>query len=119
DQPTGARAFPSLVSLFQHRSRHEVDTAAKRAPNVLVPPHHALWFSSGTTGVEQVQVVRAAWAEVAFRTAGGQRGLVVHLCRSARVRGPVLDHQQFTQVIQSGRGSGDLFSISPLVHNSG
>ena len=47
----------------------EVDAAAERAPDVLVPPHHALRVAGGPAGVDDVDVVGAARAEVA----GGRR----------------------------------------------
>jgi hypothetical protein len=62
----GARLRPLVV---EGLAGDEVDAAAERAPDVLVPPHHPLRVAGGPPGVDDVDVVGAARAEVA----GGRR----------------------------------------------
>ena len=46
--------------------RCKVDAAAEHPPEVLVAPHHALGEAGGAAGVDDVEVVGAALAEVAL-----------------------------------------------------
>ena len=53
----------------------EVGSAEQYAVDVLVAPHHALRETGGAAGVEQIDVVGAAWAEVALGRTLRDRGV--------------------------------------------
>ena len=55
--------------------RERVDAAAEREVHVFLAPHHALGHAGGAAGVEQVDVVVGALAEVALGRARRDRGL--------------------------------------------
>ena len=62
-----------LVVLLERLAGVEVDAAAEHAPEVLVAPHHALREAGRAAGVDDVDVVGAALAEVALGALAGQR----------------------------------------------
>jgi hypothetical protein len=73
--PLGALAgLRPLVG--QRLTGEEVDAPGERAPDVLVTPHDALRVPGGAAGVDDVDVVRAARAEVTGAR-GGRDGVVV------------------------------------------
>src|SRR6266581_5215944 len=61
--------------ILQRLAGEEVDAAGERAPDVLVTPHDALRMPGGPAGVDDVDVVRAARAEVTC-SRSGRYGLV-------------------------------------------
>jgi hypothetical protein len=65
----------------------EVDAAAERAPDVLVTPHDALRVPGGPPGVDDVDVVGAARAEVTGPRGGRERLAVVSADRYPRQSG--------------------------------
>ena len=69
----GSAGLLGLVVLLQRLAGREVDAAAEHAPEVLVAPHHALGEAGGAAGVDDVDVVGAALAEVALGALAGQR----------------------------------------------
>ena len=62
-----------LVELLQRLAGVEVDAAAEHPPEVLVAPHDALREAGGAAGVDDVDVVGAALAEVALGALAGER----------------------------------------------
>ncbi len=72
----GSVGLLGLVELRQRLAGVEVDAAAEHAPEVLVAPHHALGEAGGAAGVDDVDVVGAALAEVALGALAGDRVVV-------------------------------------------
>ncbi len=83
-------------------------------------PHHALREPGGATGVEQVDVIGAARAEIALGRAAGDRGVelntAVALVRAVGNVGTVVDHQDRLDVGGVGQDVGDPLGVLAFVH---
>ena len=113
------RAAPDLLPLLgQPLAGVEVDPAAQHAPEVLVPPHHALGVSGGAAGVEHVDVVGAALAEVTVGAQARDHGVEVGRARRQRQFAAVVDHQHDAQVRVVRQHRGDLVGVLPVVHQA-
>ena len=118
--PTVLRGLHRLVVLRERFTGHEVDAAAQHPPEVLVAPHHALGVAGRATGVDDVEVVRAAVREVPLRALPRQRlgpghprvrrdvGVVVRVCR-------VGHHDDRPQLRMLARARGHQRRVGPLV----
>ena len=84
----------------------EVDAAAERAPEVLMAPHDALRLPGGATGVDDVDVIGAARAEVAGTGLGRECRSVVpadHDARQPGGRDGIDDRRQVLVVDEDGQ----------------
>ena len=103
--PPGARA--GLRPLVLERlAGDEVDAAAERAPDVLMAPHDALRLPGGAAGVDDVDVIGAARAEVAGAGLRRERLGVVpadHDARQPGGRDGIDDRRQVLVVDEDGQ----------------
>ena len=84
--------------------------AAHRAEeHVFVAPHHAFRHARGAAGVEDVEVVGGARAEIARRARGRDRRLVVDRRQAGGRRvGAVVDREEGSELRQRCRDRGEL-----------
>ncbi len=116
----GRRSPGQVVLVFDEFACGEVGSTEQHPVDVFVAPHHALRESGGTAGVQQVDVVGTARAEVAFGRAVGDRRVeldaAVALVRAGGHVGAVVDDQDRLHVGSVGQDIGDAFGVLPLVH---
>ena len=106
-----------VVLVLDGLARREVGAAEQHSVDVLVAPHHALGEAGGAAGVEQVDVVGAALAEVALRRALLQRGVELDAAVAlVVVIAAVLDHQDGLDVRRLGQHVGHPVGVAALVH---
>ena len=106
-----------VVLVLDGFSRREVGAAEQHSVNVFVTPHDALGEAGGAAGVQQVDVVGAALAEVALRRALLQRGVELDAAVAlVVVIAAVLDHQDGLDVRRLGQHVGHPVGIAALVH---
>ena len=111
------RGLGQVVFVLDGLARREVGAAEQHPVDVLVPPHHTLGETGGAAGVEQVDVVGAAFAEVALGRALLQRGVELDAAVAlVVVVAAVLDHQDGLHVRRLGQHVGDPVGVAALVH---
>ena len=80
-------------------------------------PHHALGEPGGAAGVQQIDVVLAARAEVTLRRALLERGVELDAAVALEVFvGAVLDHEDGLDVRRLGQHVGHPVGVATLVH---
>ena len=80
-------------------------------------PHHALGEPGGAAGVEQIDVVLAARAEVALRRALLERGVELDTAVALEIfLSTVLDHEDGLDVRRLGQHVGHPVGVATLVH---
>ena len=106
-----------VVLVLDELAGREVGAAEQHSVDVLVAPHHALGEAGGAAGVEQVDVVGAALAEVALGRALLERGVELDAAVAlVVVVAAVLDHQDGLDVRRLGQHVGDPVGVAALVH---
>ena len=106
-----------VVLVGDRFTRREVGAAEQHSVDVLVAPHHALGEAGGAAGVEQVDVVLAARAEVALGRALLERGVELDAAVAlVVVVAAVLDDQDGLDVRRLGQHVGDAVGVPALVH---
>ena len=105
-----------VVFVFDEFTRGEVGSAEEHPVDVLVAPHHALREAGGAPGVEQVDVVGAALAEVAFGRALRDRRVELDAAVTLKVViVTVLDDESRLDVGGVGQHVGDPVGVAALV----
>src|ERR1700733_5346785 len=93
----GSGSLGQVVLVLDEFACGEVGSTEQHPVDVLVAPHHAFGESGGTAGVQQVDVIGAARAEVTLRRAVGGRGVeldaAIALISAVGNVGSVVDHQ--------------------------
>ena len=106
-----------VVLVLHELTRREVGAAEQHPVDVLVAPHHALGETGGAAGVEQVDVVGAALAEVADGRSLLERGVELDTAVALIVVvAAVLDRQDGLDVGRLGQHVGHPVGVPPLVH---
>ncbi len=110
-------ALRQVVLVGDRLTRREVGAAEQHSVDVFVTPHDALGEAGGAAGVEQVDVVGAAGAEIALGRAllECRVELDAAVAREVIVRS-VLDHQDGLDLRRLRQHVGDPVGIAALVH---
>ena len=112
--------FREIIFVFDEFACREVGSTEQHPVDVLVAPHHALGEAGGPTGIEQVDVVGAALAEVTLGRALRQRGVeldaAVTLKCFVAAGAAIVDHQDGLHVRRVGQHIGDAIGVLALVH---
>ncbi|CKT37661.1 Uncharacterised protein [Mycobacterium tuberculosis] len=106
-----------VVFVFDELSCRKVGSTEQHTIDVLVTPHHTLGETGGAAGVEQIDGVGAAFAEVTLRRPRRDRGIELDAAVAPIVLvRAVLDDQDRPYMGRVGENVGDPVGVAAFVH---